>query len=169
MPRDLQQELKPGVARAYARAQRALWVVMAAVIVFALIGFLGSGPVARVTESADGDGLAVDLRYNRFARLKSDQRMEITVRREDASPATLSLELSGTFAGRTRIESVTPPPSEAMPQEGPVFEWQVDDWSRPVVITIEYFITNWPRGGGSIVVAVEGDEHRIDFGTLVLP
>jgi hypothetical protein len=87
------------------RAQRIGWLVIGAVIVAALSGVFGTGPLSRA--ATDGAGLRVE--YDRFARREQPMRLRLVLP-ESKSDAQVSLARE--YLEGLRIERVVPEPRE---------------------------------------------------------
>lgn len=88
-------------------AERMGWAVMAATILAALVGFLGSGPVSR-THAADGP-IAVDYEY--VARYEAPTQFEIEVGASLlAGRDELSLYVSRSLGDSLNLDEIAPPP-----------------------------------------------------------
>jgi hypothetical protein len=83
--------------------QRVGWFVFGILIITALLGFFGSGPMSRA--SAQGDGLSIE--YERFARLQQPTKLRLMLL--TAGPA--QVELSHRYFKSVQIEQITPEPS----------------------------------------------------------
>jgi hypothetical protein len=82
------------------RVQRVAWVLMALVVVAALLGLTGSGPLSRKSvTSANG---AVRVEYDRFLR-----RGATTTLRIHATPASSETTRLAVWLGRPYLEEVT--------------------------------------------------------------
>ncbi|MGH7852538.1 MAG: hypothetical protein ACREP3_03810 [Candidatus Binatia bacterium] len=85
-------------------AQRVGWFFFALLIIAALVGFFGTGPMSRA--SAQGPGLRIE--YERFARLQQPTKIRFVL--YEARSAS-QIELSGGYFDAVQIEQITPLPS----------------------------------------------------------
>jgi hypothetical protein len=83
--------------------QRVGWFVIGTLIITALLGFFGSGPMSRA--SAQGDGLSIE--YERFARLQQPTKLRLMLL--TAGPA--QIEIGHRYFKSVQIEQITPEPS----------------------------------------------------------
>ena len=86
--------------------QRIAWLVEAAVIVAALLGLLGNGPLSKASISDPTGSLFVE--YSRFGHWESPLRIEITVQPRAGHLTRLSINRP--YLDQMRVESITPQP-----------------------------------------------------------
>jgi hypothetical protein len=86
--------------------QRVGWSVCALVVVAALVGLLGPGPLSWAN-AATPAGL-VDLEYSRFIRHVADTSVELRVRPEQ--PGTARVWISSDYLSGLNVQGVTPQP-----------------------------------------------------------
>ena len=168
---ELRDELDPKFQRAEWVAQRLLWVAMVVIIVAAALGFAGSGPFARDTHSATLAGGTIEVEYPRFLRYHAPQSLEVTVDAPAASGDTLRVAITPPFADSARIDDLDPEPgSTSLSSDGAVYEWTVDDWSRPVRVALQYEADDIGAVRSTIrVTAGDGVEASFDLRQFVLP
>jgi hypothetical protein len=99
---ELEQDVK--FQRAEWRVQRVAWGVMVLVIVAALAGLAGPGPLSATHREAGG----VAVRYDRFLRYGVDTELEIAVR--GARPDSLVVRVARDFLARFEIVQTHPEP-----------------------------------------------------------
>jgi hypothetical protein len=87
-------------------AQRVGWIVIAGVILAALAGTFGTGPVSRASAQAPG----LQLEYERFVRLRQPMRLRCLVL--ETKPET-QIAVSREYVDSVQIEQITPPPIQA--------------------------------------------------------
>lgn len=87
--------------------QRIGWVVFALIILAALLGLFGQGPLSSAT--AESGRLQVD--YERFARFESPTTFDLRVA-PAASDMTVEVWLSQGYLQQIEVVSISPPPSE---------------------------------------------------------
>lgn len=88
------------------RAQRVAWAVLGALVLAALLGVFGGGPLAR-GEVRGPDGLAV--RFERFSRARCPETLMVSL--PAAQGGAPSLRVSAKFLDRVRLLDVSPPPA----------------------------------------------------------
>lgn len=107
----LQLHDAPGFQRWSWRLQRAGWCAMALIVVLALVGVGGSGPLARTIARGSGV-LTVD--YARFARVGAVHPLVIRVAPARLSGESLDLFIDRRYLGGLRVRHVTPPPQRVV-------------------------------------------------------
>jgi hypothetical protein len=97
--------------------QRAGWVAMALVILAALIGVFGTGPLSSAT--IEGEGLR--LEHERFGRLERNTELRFTI---GGTGDPVLLRIGNGYLEWVKIESITPEPgkTEAV-SDGVVFHF----------------------------------------------
>ncbi|MCC6628605.1 MAG: hypothetical protein IT340_14535 [Chloroflexi bacterium] len=88
--------------------QRVGWLMMVLLVVAALAGLLGSGPLSEVTASAAGDQLRIE--YQRFARYSASTELHLALGPAAARDGEYRVWLSRALLQHLRIETITPPP-----------------------------------------------------------
>jgi hypothetical protein len=92
--------------RAEWTAQRVAWAVLAALLLAALLGVFGGGPLARA-EARGADGLAV--RYERFSRARCPETLTVLLPADAGGGRTL--RISAALLDGVRLLDVSPPPA----------------------------------------------------------
>jgi hypothetical protein len=157
--------------RAHWFFERAMWAAMALVIILALLGFLGTGPLSRADATASSGNATLRVEYPRWSRLKNVQRMEIQVAAPGTSGDELELVVSSNFVQHVRIKSIDPAPDgSSVSAEGHVYRWPVQDWSSPVSITIDYSPQKWRTLSARVIARAGGrSTQEVGFTQYVLP
>ena len=137
-------------------AQRIGWFVVAIVMMAALLGLFGGGPISRA--SAQGDG--VDISYERFARLQQATRVHISLGPEARS----QLALSRRYLDAVHVEQITPEPREIAAAGG----WLVYHFTGAGPISITFTVTPEHSGGLSGAVQITGG-RAVVFEQFVYP
>jgi hypothetical protein len=91
--------------RAHA-AQTAGRMVAGLILLAALAGLAGPGPLSRVSASAP----LVEVAYERFTRRSGDTSLRLVVRSDPADPATARVWLSAGYLAGLRVRQVVPEP-----------------------------------------------------------
>jgi hypothetical protein len=102
---DLAQD--PEFQRRTWAAQRVGRVAMALVVLAALLGLVGSGPLSETTA---GDGERLTVEYDRFVRRLGENRLTFKVAPGAAGGPEVRLWIDAPYARRMEIEAVTPEP-----------------------------------------------------------
>jgi hypothetical protein len=137
---------------------------MAAMLLAAILGIFGNGPLASA-EARGPDGLSV--RYERFSRVRRETRIVVSLplSRRDAP----TLRLPEAFLDAVELRGVSPPPREVRSVAGErlfAFGADVASTSTPLRVTfrLEFRSAGWLRG------SVGFDEGApVPFATLVHP
>ncbi len=102
---ELEQDLR--FQRVAWRVERVSWLIMALIVVAALAGVFGGGPLGHARAGAAGDPLRIE--YDRFARVQSNYTV-----RADAVVSTgasrLELRFGSDFLDMFHVEQITPAP-----------------------------------------------------------
>ncbi len=87
------------------RVQRIVWLLLSLLLLAAMLGLFGSGPLSKTTAGAPSDPLRIE--YQRFMRYRSPDTLQVTV-----VPSTSNTEvmLDKQYLRYVRIKSVTPEP-----------------------------------------------------------
>jgi hypothetical protein len=97
---------RPAAQRRSWRIQRTAWMLMGILLVVALAGGLGQGPLSHaLVRSADG---RLEIRYDRIWRVNSPQTLDVRVDAGESKRPSLLLDLP--FLTKTTLERVTPAP-----------------------------------------------------------
>ena len=139
------------------RAQRVGWGVMFAIVLAALSGALGAGPLAE-GEARSGDG-ALSVRWDRIARAGDDLRVVV------GSAAGGELTLRGDLVPGS--EFVAAEPADAPRARGP--ETLVLAAPAPAGGTAELALRLRPHGAGLLSATVEDGTRVLALRILVLP
>lgn len=147
------------------RAQRIGWVVMALLLIAALAGLLGPGPLSSSVANAPDGALRVE--YDRFERLQSPNELRIGLPADAARTGTVRLRLNREFVESVDLQRFDPQPeSVAVDADGFVYEFAVNPAGRPPAVIAHYQYRN--AGSTSVRVSVEGGP-AVAFGQWVYP
>jgi hypothetical protein len=115
------------------RAQRIGWLVFVALIIAALIGLLGPGPLSSTSAGAPADGLWIE--YDRFARQDAPTTIVLHADRRLARGDEIGLVLSGDAVRGLELTSTTPPADgSGVAHDGVVLRFRTD--RQPGTLTI---------------------------------
>jgi hypothetical protein len=87
------------------RVQRIIWVFIAVLLVAALAGLLGPGPLSSTTAGTP----AFQVEYLRFARWQAPQSLVVSAGTEGAT--TLRLAFDKSFLDSMQVQQITPQPA----------------------------------------------------------
>jgi hypothetical protein len=94
------------------RVQRIGWLLIALILVAALLGLFGSGPLSRaVVSTPDG---AVQLDYPRFTRYLAPAQLRLTVQPAPNGEDTVTIWFNRQYLHELQIEQITPAPQTAV-------------------------------------------------------
>ncbi len=86
--------------------QRVGWTVMAVIVVAALLGLFGQGPLSWSSVTAG----AASVDYERFLRYGGETDLTVRVERSAIRAGEVRVELGRDFIGNMRVESIVPEP-----------------------------------------------------------
>jgi hypothetical protein len=89
-------------------AQRVGRVAMALVVLAALLGLIGTGPLSRVSA---GDGERLTVEYDRFVRRLGENRLVVKVAPGAAAGPEVRVWIDADYARSMEVKSVTPEPA----------------------------------------------------------
>ncbi|MDQ2654906.1 MAG: hypothetical protein M3Z20_17880 [Chloroflexota bacterium] len=147
------------------RLQRICWSIMALLIVAALLGLTGSGPLAR---AAAGDaGAPLQLEYSRFVRLNAPTTLDIEIAGEAIAGDQVELRVARAYLQDVSVEQIVPEPAEVRSAgDHLIFVFAVAQPGQPVAVTFDLRHTAFGPTSGQVGLA---DEMAVDFGQLILP
>ncbi len=90
--------------------QRGGWLIMVVIIVAALLGLLGAGPLSSVTAETG----PLQLQYLRFERRHAPSELEVSVASSSPDQDQIELWLSADYLTRVEITSIDPEPEEVI-------------------------------------------------------
>lgn len=99
---------RPGQQRLMLAGQRFGWATIALIVVAALAGLLGPGPLSWARARAPS-GL-VEVEYSRFVRYIGDSTVELHVRPDPTRPDTARVWISSEYLSGVNLQQVTPQP-----------------------------------------------------------
>lgn len=89
------------------RFERVGWVVMGLIVLAALIGLIGAGPLSSTQTSNEG----LSIEYDRFSRNLAPSEIKIRIEPSAAVDGAVTLSLNQAFGDKFQIERVVPMPS----------------------------------------------------------
>jgi len=165
----VKQEFHPQAERWHWVAQRTGWALMALLLLAAVFGLSGNGLLTDTTTTASSDGIELTVDYSRFARMRSAEKIALTVAAPGAS-GTLSVTVSSDFSDAIAIHGITPPPdSTSISPGGPTYEWNVEDWSQEARVSFNYEPDEWRKLDGRFDVQAGELFQAVSFWQFVFP
>lgn len=156
-------EHDPNSAERSWRLERVGWAIVALIVVLALAGVFGSGPVSWTSSTSSGGGIVLD--HQRAIGHNADQQVTLHLGATTVREGKVEVELSGDWVHAVRVDAVTPEPSaqRTLP-DGVLLEFEAGSTSSTVV-TLYYRAFRYGSQEAEIAV---GDD-RLDFTQWVLP
>ena len=115
------------------KVQRVAWAIMLLVVLLALIGLFGTGPVSS-GEADAGDG-AVAAGYERFIRHDGRTTLTLEVDGSLAQNGEVQLWVSRDYIEAVQIQQITPNPSETVAAgERLIYTFPIDDPSSTLTV-----------------------------------
>ena len=145
--------------------QRAGWLGMAVVLVLALAGLLGSGPLSRSEVSLPG---LLRIEYQRFARYQAAQTLTAHLEPAATRGGEVRLWVDRGYLAHARVETITPPPARVEAAgDRLVYVFSMSRPGEPV--TIVFALQSEHIGPTSGRVGLDGAEGFAPFRQLVYP
>jgi hypothetical protein len=147
------------------KIQRIGWVGVALILLAALVGLAGEGPLSRATAGNEATGFQVE--YSRFVRHGAPVQLKVLVAEEAAAVDEVRIALDREYVNGLNLDSIVPEPDrvEAMP-DWFVYVFQVHPGTRPITVTFN--LTHQGVGLRSVRVAL-GDSEPVAFDQFVYP
>ena len=145
--------------------QRVGWVVMALMIVAALAGLLGPGPLSKA--SAGGADAPLRLEYNRFVRYLAPTALRVQLVPGQAENGQARVWIDRSYLDAVRIQSITPEPEKVESEpDRMIFTFSVAASERPVVAAFHFE----PEQIGPLDARAGLDEQEtVSFSQFVYP
>lgn len=119
------------------RIERFSWVVMLLLIVLALLGLFGTGPLS--SASAGDTDSGISARYQRFVRQGGNESITISINPDQVSQGRIELWLSSTFLNQIDIMQIIPQPDEVQSSgSGQTYAFLADSPSGPITVSFSY-------------------------------
>jgi hypothetical protein len=105
--------------------QRVGWATWAAIVIAALAGLLGTGPLSHANSSASDGSLSIQ--YDRFLHYHQPTAIEVLVNSRGAGGEPLRLKLSRSFLDRIQMLRIEPEPEEqSVATDGVIYAFTQD-------------------------------------------
>jgi hypothetical protein len=149
------------------RLERVGWAIMALIIVAALIGLLGPGPVSSTTV---GKGSVLWGEYEQFIRYQAPHVLRLHVRPK-GTDSLVHLRLSRTFVDNVEMMQIKPEPAHIEAESNHFsYSFARDDASRTRDDSLTFTFEYQPEEFGKMEIeASVPDHHVIRFNQLVYP
>ncbi|GBD16097.1 hypothetical protein HRbin26_00992 [bacterium HR26] len=147
------------------RVQQIGWALLVLVVVAALLGLFGKGPLSRAV--AGGTGVSFTVEYERFGRYKAPMRMTVHIGPGVAQQGQIRLWLAREYLDAVQIQQIVPEPVDVLSQEdGTTYVIQVADSSAPTTVTFDVLAE---RFGLQVVQIRLGEGQPVRFRQLIYP
>ena len=145
--------------------ERIGWTIMATVVVAALAGVFGSGPLSHATAGQPGSALRVD--YDRFARHEAPGEMRAHIDAKQAQGNKLRIWISRGYLDEVEIERTVPQAdSSQLDNNRVIYIFSVTETSNPAEVSFHVRPKGYGKTAGSIGV-VGGPE--VQFSQFIYP
>ncbi|WP_051935415.1 hypothetical protein [Deinococcus sp. YIM 77859] len=162
---DITQDLE--FHRRELRAEKIGWLLMLLVVVAALLGVFGSGPLSKGQVRAAGGALSAE--YPRFARYLAPAELRLTFDPAAVQEGALHVWLSREFLDEVQVEAITPEP-DAQQLEGDrlTYTFGARNTGEPVEVVFQLRMADIGRLPGRVgLTNTTAEELR--FNTLIYP
>jgi hypothetical protein len=144
-------------------AQRIGWLVMAALVILALAGLTGAGPLATAEERGASEALRVE--YSRFERVQAPTDLQIELATNGADP--VQLWIANEYLDGIELQYISPNPVETRAEtDRQLFDFAAVEGASTIPISIQFR----PKVAGSLSGTIgipEGEE--VSFRQFVYP
>lgn len=143
--------------------ERIGWAVMTLIVVLAIAGLFGSGPLSSAIAGQKGGELWVE--YNRFERLLSPTQVRACV---GAAPAgELRLSITREYLERVHVQEIMPPPKR-VEAAGDWFTFVFHGARAGSATSVTFYLK--PNESGRLRASIRmGEMEPLSFGQLVFP
>jgi hypothetical protein len=115
------------------RIQRVCWVVMSVLLVGAVAGVFGNGPLSKTTVHPPGG--QVDVHYARLARRETPALLELRLDKRAVASGQVRIRLNRELVHRLRIKDIIPAPLVTEPlADGARFTFRTDPTSDSAAV-----------------------------------
>jgi hypothetical protein len=147
--------------------QRVGWVLMVLLVLAAVVGLLGSGPLSHATAHVP-QRLSVD--YQRFARYETSETLTIRVPPAAMADGVVRLSINRDFLDASKVESVVPAPLRVESAAGRlVFVFAAAEPQAPLEVTLSFQPERIGRRRAVVAVESAGEPRAVTFHQLVYP
>ncbi len=148
------------------RIQRIGWIVFALLILAALAGLLGHGPLSRTTAGDPASSLRVE--YQRFERYQGPTELRLHAAPQAARGGKLKIWLSREFLDNIELEQVVPQPVTAeLGSDRQTYVFDAPHLTAETLVVLRYKPTQ-PFASVRIRAGVEG-QPEVSFRQFVYP
>jgi hypothetical protein len=145
--------------------QRVGWIVMPLIVLAALLGLLGPGPLSSATVGSEAGSLW--LEYDRFGHYQGPMTLRFHLGVGSAPEGMARLRLNQDYVEKIQIEQVTPEPERVeMASDGLIYTFQVAKPNQDMIITFHLRPNNFGPLTGQIGLA---EAQSLRFSQFIYP
>jgi len=112
--------------------QRIGWILMLALVLAAVLGVLGSGPLSHATTAIPGQ---LRVEYQRFTRYDDPETLVVRAEGAATTAGVVRLSLNRQYLDHSTVESVLPSPERVdAAAERTIFAFRVAEPGRPIEV-----------------------------------
>jgi hypothetical protein len=131
---DLDQDLK--LQEREWKLQRISWVVLTLLVVLALLGACGTGPLSSASSGGDSEGFSVD--YQRVVRHQGESRLTIHLNGDQVHEGQIEMWLGADYVNTVRVTQISPEPEEVrLADDRVIYVFSVDEPAELVTVNID--------------------------------
>jgi hypothetical protein len=146
-------------------AERVGWLVMLAVVIAALLGAFGRGPLSKKSRQASDASLSID--YDRFGRLEAQTDVKLHIAEGAVSDGELRLWLDRAYLAKFEIREINPEPERIdLSTDRATLVYRVSGQKGPLNVNLN--LEPIEMGAVKGAVGVEGSAP-VDFDQFVYP
>jgi hypothetical protein len=137
-------------------AQRAGWGLFVGIVLAALLGLAGKGPLSEQTRESD-DG-QFDVTYNRYLRSGAPDRLQIHAHQSEDAASDLRIGLNAAFLDHVKILRIVPQPArEVAADDKCEFVFQLSNARNPTIV-VDFEPDHWGSLQGRLTIGGEAIE-----------
>lgn len=135
--------------------QRAGRGLMALIVLAALLGFFGAGPLS-LTEATDGTG-NLEVIYERFGRRGATTNLTVSIEPPAFSNGEAEVRLGSDYLGQMQLDAVAPDPDKVTAEDDYyIYTFLVDQPNSAMTVTFNFTID--AMGSVTGLVGLPGEE-----------
>lgn len=124
-------------------------VMMGLLIVAALLGFFGAGPLS-LTELTSSEG-AFSATYERFGRRGATTNLTLDIAGNVAENGKVDVWISSDYLDHMQLDGITPNPDQvAAADDGEIYTFLVEEPSDPLTVNFNFTIDSMGRQSGRV-------------------